>query len=148
MKVGKTVKPKNSHHKEKRFFCLFLWCCICVRWWHSLNLMWQIFHDVCKSDHYTWNVNSAVCLFHLNKTRGKQNQKAMSLNKASFISLKIKINLKNKTMNVTRCFLKTLPTAILFKYKNHLFPSLGLLLMTFLLCSSLKPRPHLSWEMQ
>ena len=34
----------------------------------------------------TWNVNSAVCLFHLNKTRGKQKKKAMSLNKSSFIS--------------------------------------------------------------
>ena len=50
-------------------------------------------------------------------------------------------------MDVTRCFLKTLPTPIFLKCKNQLSLSLGLLLMTFSLGCSLKPRLHLSWDM-
>ena len=48
-KAVKRVNPKSSHHQKKVFFRFFLnfgdaGC--------SLNLLWQPFHDACKSNHY------------------------------------------------------------------------------------------------
>ena len=56
------------------FFFLFL--CIYMRWWMSLNLLWQSFHDVCKPDHLYYinhyiSFYSAICNYSLIKLEEK-----------------------------------------------------------------------------
>lgn len=45
MRVVKRVNPKSSHQKEKMF----------------TNLLWPLFHDVCKSNHYAVHLKLTQC---------------------------------------------------------------------------------------
>ena len=48
MKVAKRVNSKSSHHKEKRYFSIYLILYLNEVDGCSLNLMWQLFHRVSK----------------------------------------------------------------------------------------------------
>ena len=59
MKV-KTVNSNSSHHKGKYIFCFFkflsIWDDKCL-----LNLLWESFHGVCKSNHYAVHLKLVQC---------------------------------------------------------------------------------------
>ena len=57
LKVVKRIDLKSSHHKEKIFFVYI--------WWWMLNLLWQSFHKICKSNHYALHLEHIQCSIQL-----------------------------------------------------------------------------------
>lgn len=53
----KRVNPKSFYHMEKMFFfyLISIWDDGC-----SLNLLWESFHDICKSNHYVVHLKLSV----------------------------------------------------------------------------------------